>query len=120
MVKKKSKFRHISISNKKLASNMTQWKKRNLEIEDEQIQRSKDNAISRQIYISNKEKWKTFLRESLTKYSKKEDIVIEIKRILSIVEYSSYFREDLSIEELINIQSSDDLSLIKNTLERIK
>ena len=110
----------ISISNKKLASNMTQWKKRNLEIEDEQIQRSKDNAISRQIYISNKEKWKTFLRESLTKYSKKEDIVIEIKRILSIVEYSSYFREDLSIEELINIQSSDDLSLIKNTLERIK
>ena len=99
---------------------MTQWKKRNLEIEDEQIQRSKENAISRQIYISNREKWKIFLRESLTKYSKNEEIVIEIKRILSIVEYSSYFRDDLSMEELINIKSSDDLSLIKNILKSIK
>ena len=110
----------ISISNKKLASNITQWKRRNLEIEEEQIKRSKENSISRQIYISNREKWKTFLRESLTKYSNNEEIVIEIKRILSIVEYSSYFREDLSMKELINIKSSDDLSLIKNILESIK
>ena len=110
----------ISISNKKLASNMTQWKKRNLEIEDEQIQRSKENAISRQIYISNREKWKTVLRESLTKYSNNEEIVIEIKRILTIVEYSSYFRDDISMEKLENIKSSEDLSLIKNILESIK
>ena len=55
----------ISISNNKLASNMTKWKKRNLEIEEDQIQRSKENAISRQIYISNRKKWKTFLKESL-------------------------------------------------------
>ena len=99
---------------------MTQWEKRNLEIEDEQLKRFKENSISREIYISNREKWKTFLRESLTKYSNNEEIVIEIKRILSIIEYSSYFREDLSMEDLINIKSSDDLSKIKNILESIK
>ncbi len=110
----------ISISNKKLDSNINQWKKRNLEIEGEQIKRSKENAISREIYISNRNKWKTFLRESLTKYSNNEEIFIEIKRILSIVEYSSYFRDDLSMEELVKIKNSNDLSLIKTILENIK
>ena len=61
-----------------------------------------------------------FLERISTKYSNNEEIVIEIKRILSIVEYSSYFRNDLSMEELINIKNSDDLSLIKNILESIK
>ena len=50
----------ISLSNKKLVTNKKQWDKRNLEIEDEQIQRSKENATSREIYISNKKNGKFF------------------------------------------------------------
>ena len=57
----------ISLSNKKLVTNKKQWDKRNLEIEDEQIQRSKENATSREIYLSNKKEWKIFLKKELIK-----------------------------------------------------
>ena len=110
----------ISLSNKKLVSNKKQWDNKNLELEDQQVQRSKENAISREISISVREKWKTFLKQSLTKYSQDDEIIFEIKRILDIVEFSSYFRNDLSFEELNEIKDSKDKLYVKNILKSIK
>ena len=110
----------ISLSNKKLVSNKKQWDNKNLEIEDQQVQRSKENAISREISISVREKWKRFLKQSLTKYSQDEEIIFEIKRILTIVDFSSYFRNDLSFEELNEIKDSKDKLYVKNILKSIK
>ena len=110
----------ISLSNKKLVSNKREWDKKNLEIEDQQIKRSKENAISREISISVREKWKRFLKQSLTKYSQDEEIIFEIKRILTIVDFSSYFRNDLSLEELKEIKDSKDNLHVKNILKSIK
>ena len=110
----------ISLSNKKLVSNKKQWDNKNLEIEDQQVQRSKENAISREISISVREKWKTFLKQSLTKYSQDDEIILEIKRILDIVDFSSYFRNDLSFEELNEIKDSKDKLYVKNILKSIK
>ena len=110
----------ISLSNKKLVSNKREWDKKNLEIEDQQIKRSKENAISREISISVREKWKRFLKQSLTKYSQDEEIIFEIKRILNIVDFSSYFRNDLSLEELNEIKDSKDNLHVKNILKSIK
>ena len=110
----------ISLSNKKLVSNKREWDKKNLEIEDQQIKRSKENAISREISISVREKWKKFLKQSLTKYSQDEEIIFEIKRILTIVDFSSYFRNDLSLEELKEIKDSKDNLHVKNILKSIK
>jgi len=110
----------ISLSNKKLVSNKREWDKKNLEIEDQQIKRSKENAISREISISVREKWKRFLKQSLTKYSQDEEIIFEIKRILSIVDFSSYFRNDLSLEELKEIKDSKDNLHVKNILKSIR
>ena len=110
----------ISLSNKKLVSNKKQWDNKNLEIEDQQVQRSKENAISREISISVREKWKTFLKQSLTKYSQDDEIIFEIKRILDIVDFSSYFRNDLSFEELNEIKDSKDKLYVKNILKSIK
>ena len=110
----------ISLSNKKLVSNKREWDKKNLEIEDKQIKRSKENAISREISISVRQKWKTFLKQSLTKYSQDEEIIFEIKRILTIVDFSSYFRNDLSLEELKEIKDSKDNLHVKNILKSIK
>tara|TARA_S200000501_G_scaffold144934_1_gene136851 strand:- start:1456 stop:2133 length:678 start_codon:yes stop_codon:yes gene_type:complete len=110
----------ISLSNKKLVSNKREWDKKNLEIEDQQIKRSKENAISREISISVREKWKRFLKQSLTKYSQDEEIIFEIKRILTIVDFSSYFRNDLSLEELKEIKDSKDNLYVKNILKSIK
>lgn len=109
-----------SLSNKKLVSNKTQWDNKNLKIEEKQIAKSKENAISREISISVREKWKTFLKQSLTKYSQDEEIIFEIKRILTIVEFSSYFRDDLAMEELKEIKDSKDKLHIKNILISIK
>lgn len=110
----------ISISNKKLASNITQWKKRNIEIEDEQIQRSKENASSREIYLSNKKEWKTFLKKELINNSGDETYISEIKRLMDIVGYSSYFRNIDSIEDLAEIKKSKDLNIIKKIFKQIK
>ena len=110
----------ISLANKRLVSNKTQWDNKNLKIEEKQIEKSKKNSILREKSISVREKWKTFLKQSLTKYSQDEEIIFEIKRILNIVEFSSYFRDDLAMEELKEIKDSKDKLHIKNILKSIK
>ena len=111
----------ISLSNKKLVTNKKQWEKRNIEIEDEQIQRSKENATSREIYLSYKKQWKTFLKKELKNTDEKDEkYILEIKRIMDIVEYSSYFRNSDSIEDLEEIKKSKDLNFIKKIFKQIK
>ena len=111
----------ISLSNKKLVTNKKQWEKRNIEIENEQIQRSKENATSREIYLSYKKEWKTFLNKELKNTDEKDEkYILEIKRIMDIVEYSSYFRSNESIEALEEIKKSKDLNFIKKIFEQIK
>lgn len=111
----------ISLSNKKLVTNKKQWEKRNIEIEDEQIKRSKENATSREIYLSYKGEWKTFLKKELKNTDEKDEkYILEIKRIMDIVEYSSYFRNSDSIEDLEEIKKSKDLNFIKKIFKQIK
>ncbi len=111
----------ISLSNKKLVTNKKQWEKRNIEIEDEQIQRSRENATSREIYLSYKKEWKTFLKKELKNTDEKDEkYILEIKRIMDIVEYSSYFRNSDSIEDLEEIKKSKDLNFIKKIFKQIK
>ena len=111
----------ISLSNKKLVTNKKQWGKRNIEIEDEQIKRSKENATSREIYLSYKKQWKTFLKKELKNTDEKDEkYILEIKRIMDIVEYSSYFRNIDSIEDLEEIKKSKDLNFIKKLFKQIK
>ena len=101
----------ISLSNKKLVTNKKQWEKRNIEIEDEQIQRSKENATSREIYLSYKKQWKTFLKKELKNTDEKDEkYILEIKRIMDIVEYSSYFRSNDCLEDLELVKKSNDLN----------
>lgn len=110
----------MSISNKELVTRKKQWDKKNLELEEEQVQRSKENAVSREISLLYRDKWKSFLKKSLTEYSEEKDILIEIERLLSIVEFSSYFRDKLSMDELEEIKISKDKLHIKNILRNIK
>jgi hypothetical protein len=111
----------ISLSNKKLVTNKNKWEKRNIEIEKEQIQRSKQNATSRELYLSYKKEWKSFLKKELKNTDEKDEkYIFEIKRIMDIVEYSSYFRKSDSIEDLDEIKKSKDLNFIKNIFKQIK
>ena len=110
----------LSISNKELVKRKKRWDKRNIEIEEEQVQRSKENASNREIYFSNKEKWKTFLNKELINDVDDEKYIFEVKRIMDIIEYSSYFRNIDSIEELKKIKESNDLNYIKKIFKQIK
>ena len=110
----------ISISNKKLISTKNQWDKRNLQIENEQIQRSNENSISRERYIFNREKWKSFLKQTIKNNSKDDSLVSEAKRIMDIVEYSSYFRDENCMEDLKEIEKFKDFEYIKKILQQIK
>ena len=110
----------MSISNKELVTRKKQWDKKNIEIEEEQVQKSKENASNREIYFSNKERWKTFLKTELLNDSIDETYIVEVKRIIDIVEYSSYFRNSDSLEDLEKIKQSNDLNYIKKILKQIK
>ena len=110
----------LSISNRELVTRKKQWDKKNLEIEEEQVQKSKENASKREIYFSNKERWKTFLKKELLSDEKDETYIFEVKRIIDIVEYSSYFRNSDSLEDLEKIKKSNDLNYIKKIFKQIK
>ena len=110
----------ISLSNKKLVSNKTQWDNTNLIIEEKQIEKSKENAISREVSVSNREKWKVFLRNALFNQSHDDAFIFEVKRIMDIVEYSSYFRDSRCMEDLQEIEKSKDFGFIIKILKQIK
>ena len=110
----------LSISNRELVTRKKLWDKRNIEIEEEQVKRSKENASNREIYFSNKERWKTFLNKELINDVDDETYIFEVKRIMDIIEYSSYFRNRDSIEELKKIKESNDLNYIKKIFKQIK
>ena len=117
----------ISLSNKKLVSttkklvsNKKQWDNTNLKIEEKQIEKSKENAISREVSVSNREKWKVFLRNALFNQSHDVEFIFEVKRIMDIVEYSSYFRDSRCIEGLQEIEKSKDSGFVIQILKQIK
>ena len=110
----------ISLSNKKLVSNKKQWDNTNLKIEEKQIERSKENAISREVSVSNREKWKVFLRNALFNQSHDDEFIFEVKRIMDIVEYSSYFRDSCCMEDLQEIEKSKDFGFVIKILKQIK
>ncbi len=110
----------ISLSNKKLVSNKSQWDNKNLEIEEKQIEKSKENAISREVSVSNREKWKAFLKNALFNQSHDDALIIEVKRIMDIVEYSSYFRDSRCMEDLQEIEKRKDFDFVIKILKQIK
>ena len=110
----------ISLSNKKLVSNKKQWDNTNLKIEEKQIEKSKENAISREVSVSNREKWKAFLKNALFNQSNDDAFIFEVKRIMDIVEYSSYFRDSRCIEDLQEIEQSKDFDFVIKILKQIK
>ena len=74
---------------------------------------------AREIYLLNR-KWKTFLNKELINDVDDEKYIFEVKRIMDIIEYSSYFRNIDSIEELKKIKESNDLNYIKKIFKQIK
>ena len=66
------------------------------------------------------EEWKEYLKIASKKYIEIEELLYEIKRILEIVEFSSYFRKSVCMEDLNRIKKTSDHLLIIEVLKEIK
>ena len=64
--------------------------------------------------------WKEYLKKAAENYTGNQDIIDEITRIKDIVDYSSYFRKELSISALAEIQSGKEESQVLAILKEIE
>ena len=69
-------------------------------------------VISRKVSVSNRETWKAFLKNALFNQSHDDAFIFEVKRIMDIVEYSSYFRDSRCMEDLQEIEKSKDFGFV--------
>ena len=104
----------------KLIIKKNNWVEKGKELEQEQIKKSKEKSKARDLSKGYRKEWKTYLKSASKKYAEFDQVTIEIKRILEIVDVSTYFRSKSCIDDLNNIRLSEDLSLIKEILSSIK
>ena len=104
----------------KLISKKDNWVEKGKEIEEKQIKRSKENSKARDLSKSYRKEWKEYLKNASKQYAEFDEVIIEIKRILEIVEFSSYFRKSVCMEDLNRIKKTSDHLLIIEVLKEIK
>ena len=104
----------------KLIIKKNNWVEKGKELEQEQIKKSNEKSKARDLSKSYIKEWKTYLKSASKKYAEFDQVTIEIKRILEIVDFSTYFRSKSCMDDLNNIRLSEDLSLIKEILSSIK
>ena len=104
----------------KLIAKKDNWVEKGKEIEEKQIKRSKENSKARDLSKSYRKEWKEYLKIASKKYIEIEELLYEIKRILEIVDFSSYFRKSVCMEDLNRIKKTSDHLLIIEVLKEIK
>ena len=69
--------------------------------------------------VESRKDWKAYLKKAAVTYAGNQEIIDEITRIKDIVDYSSYFRKELSVSALSEIQSGIDEQQILLILKEI-
>ena len=104
----------------KLISKKDNWVEKGKEIEEKQIKRSKENSKARDLSKSYRKEWKEYLKNASKRYAEFEEVIIEIKRILEIVDFSTYFRSKSCIDDLNDIKLTQDFQNLIQKLQEIK
>ena len=104
----------------KIISKKKNWVKEGKEIEEKQIKKSKENSKARDLSISYRKEWKSYLTESSTLFAKNKEIISEINRIKDLLEFSSFFRKSDCIKELNTIKASKDELAVLDILKNLK
>ena len=104
----------------KLISKKDNWVAKGKELEDKQIKKSKEKSKARDLSNSYRKEWKAYLKNASKKYAEIDEVVFEIKRIKEIVDFSTYFRSSICMDDLNNIKLNEDLTFVKDILCSIK
>ena len=113
----------LSYSNKQVTTQISkkreQWANRTEALDQQQQQASFEGSKERRQSIESREEWSEYLRDASTKYLANKEILDEISRIKDILQYSSYFRAESSINTLSTLKASSDEEVILRTLKVI-
>ena len=110
----------FSASNKVLLKKKEAWSETNRKLEERQKKVSEENAQFRNKSIQYREAWKAYLKQASIDYLDISEIMDEITRLKEIVEYSSYFRSQLSEETLSRLKTNLDISEVLLIFKGIK
>ena len=110
----------FSASNKALVDKKERWTETNRKLEERQKKVSEENAQFRNKSIEYREAWKSYLQQASIDYLDNSEIIGEITRLKEIVEFSSYFRSQLSEETLSRLKTNADPSQVLLILKDVK
>ena len=104
----------------KLISKKDNWVAKGKELEQAQIEKSKEKSKARDLSNSYRKEWKAYLKNASKKYAEIDEVLFEIKRIKEIVDFSTYFRSSICMDDLTDIKISKDLKYITEKLSEIR
>ena len=104
----------------KLISKKDNWVAKGKELEEAQMEKSKEKLKARDLSKSYRKEWKTYLKKASIDFSNNQEIINQIERIKDILEFSSFFRNSDCIENLNMIKTTQDELEVLNVLRDIK
>ena len=104
----------------KLISKKDNWVAKGKELEQAQIEKSKEKSKARDLTKSYRKEWKTYLKKASIDFSNNQEIINQINRIKEIVDFSSFFRNSDCMENLYLIKLSEDELEVLDILKDIK
>ena len=104
----------------KLISKKDNWVAKGKELEQAQIEKSKEKSKARDLSKGYRKEWKTYLKNASIDFSNNQEIINQIDRIMDILEFSSFFRNADCIEDLNMIRSTQDELEVLDILKGIK
>ena len=84
------------------------------------LEGNKARSIQRDFSITARESWGNYIEESSIALKDNKDISLEINRIKNILDYSSFFRSEKSIDLLTKVKATNDIDDILLILKKVR
>jgi len=104
----------------KLISKKDNWVAKGKELEEAQIEKSKEKSKARDLSKGYRKEWKAYLKKASIDFSNNQEIINQIDRIMDILEFSSFFRNSDCMDNLNILKSSKDELEVIDILSDIK
>ena len=84
------------------------------------LEGNKARSKQRNFSITSRESWGNYIEESSISLKENKDILSEIQRIKNILDYSSFFRSEKSIELLTKVKETNNIDEILLILKKVR
>ena len=110
----------FSISSKQIGKQKDNWVAKGKELEEAQIEKSKEKSKARDLSKGYRKEWKAYLKKASTDFSNNQEIINQIDRIMDILEFSSFFRNSDCMDNLNILKASANELEVLDILKDIK